>query len=497
MTSFGGDLYLSGMMSNDIFRVALTTGQDGTTTGEPALIEPSFTAASYYNTGLEAHPYINGLATDGTALYVSDSTNKLIRKIDPTTSNITTIAGKLENYTDGTGENAEFRSPEKLVMNGTDIYVIDENRIRVLDTTTGAVSTLPTTGADYNYINNWTSDGTVIYFSSSEQVYQGGTSTTYYKLYKLSPDGAVSELDLVDGNGAIYTIDSYIGGLASDETDLFISTGSGNSTQLLRIALQTGTVTPYTTVIDTNYSLDFDGSNDYVEVPYAIDSAINPTSYTVSAWAKVEGGSGWRSVITSRSEFGSNDKGYIIYAGDNDTWQFWTGTGTGTNSGGGSWHQINSGVSVYPGGNGWAFLTATYDGTTMKFYVNGVQKGGNLDASAHKNTTEPMRIGAGTEVTAPDYYFNGKIDEVAIWNEALGSAEITALYNSGDGLDAASDSGNYTSEGNLVAYYKMNDGSGNTLTDNEDDGTDYDGTLNNMVTSDGNSVWTDRQRRNE
>ena len=35
-------------------------------------------------------------------------------------------------------------------------------------------------------------------------------------------------------------------------------------------------------------------------------------------------------------------------------------------------------------------------------------------------------------------------------------------------------------------------GSGNTLTDNEDDGTDYDGTLNNMVTSDGNSVWTDR-----
>jgi hypothetical protein len=247
-------------------------------------------------------------------------------------------------------------------------------------------------------------------------------------------------------------------------------------------------------VIDTNYSLDFDGSNDYVEVPYA--SAINPTSYTVSAWAKVEGGSGdWRSVITSRSNdtSGSNDKGYTIYAGDNDTWQFWTGTGTGTNSGGGSWHQINSGVSVYPGGNGWAFLTATYDGTTMKFYVNGVQKGGNLDASAHKNTTEPMRIGAGkTEVTAPDYYFNGKIDEVAIWNEALGSAEITALYNSGDGLDAASDSGNYTSEGNLVAYYKMNDGSGNTLTDNEDDGTDYDGTLNNMVTSGGNSVWTDR-----
>ncbi len=256
-------------------------------------------------------------------------------------------------------------------------------------------------------------------------------------------------------------------------------------TRLIRIAVF---VLPLITVVMAQgggYALDFDGINDYVEVPYA--SAINPTSYTVSAWAKVEGGSGtWRSVITSRSITGSNDKGYIIYAGDNDTWQFWTGTGAG----GGVWQWINSGVSV---GSGWAFLTATYDGTTMKFYVNGVQKGGNLNASAHKNTTEPMRIGAGTtEATVPEYYFNGKIDEVAIWNEALGSAEITALYNSGDSLDAASDSGNYTSEGNLVAYYKMNDGSGNTLTDNEDDGTDYDGTLNNMVTSGGNSVWTDR-----
>ncbi len=155
-------------------------------------------------------------------------------------------------------------------------------------------------------------------------------------------------------------------------------------------------------VIDTNYSLDFDGSNDYVEVPYAIDSAINPTSYTVSAWAKVEGGSGWRSVITSRSITGSNDKGCMIYAGENDTWQFWTGTGTGTNSGNWIWHQINSAESV---GSDWAFLTATYNGTTMKFYVNGVQKGGNLNASAQENTTKPMRIGAGTPFNDEGFSF--------------------------------------------------------------------------------------------
>ena len=240
-------------------------------------------------------------------------------------------------------------------------------------------------------------------------------------------------------------------------------------TRLIRIAVF---VLPLITVVMAQgggYALDFDGSNDYVEVPYA--SAINPTSYTVSAWAKVEGGSGdWRSVITSRSETGSNDKGYTIYAGNNDTWQFWTGTGTGTNIDGGSWHQINSGVSV---GSGWAFLTATYDGTTMKFYVNGVQKGGNLDASAHKNTTEPMRIGAGkTEDTVPEYYFNGKIDEIRIWNDVRTQSEIREYMHK----EVASD------ESGLVANYRMSDGSGTSLADDSDN--IYTGTLTNMEEGD-------------
>ena len=165
---------------------------------------------------------------------------------------ITTLAGKLENYANGTGENAEFRSPYKLAMIGTDIYVMDDNRIRVLDSTTGTVTTLPTTGDDYNYIQKWTSNGTDIYFYSFEQVNVGGNYTNYYKLYKLTPQGVVSELDLEDGSGAIYTINSDIRALASDGTDLFVSTGSGGSTQFLRIALQTGTVTPYTTGGDVN-----------------------------------------------------------------------------------------------------------------------------------------------------------------------------------------------------------------------------------------------------
>ena len=82
----------------------------------------------------------------------------------------------------------------------------------------------------------------------------------------------------------------------------------------------------------------------------------------------------------------------------------------------------------------------------------------------------------------PAQYFDGKIDEVAVWNVALNAADVTALYNSGDGLKASADSGNYDNSGDLVGYWKFNEGTGSTLTDNTSNSNN--GTLTNMDSSD-------------
>jgi len=66
----------------------------------------------------------------------------------------------------------------------------------------------------------------------------------------------------------------------------------------------------------------------------------------------------------------------------------------------------------------------------------------------------------------PTQYFDGKIDEVAVWNDELTSAEVTAIYNSGNMLNVSSDSGNYASAANLKGYYRFNEGSGTSLQDN-------------------------------
>ena len=73
--------------------------------------------------------------------------------------------------------------------------------------------------------------------------------------------------------------------------------------------------------------------------------------------------------------------------------------------------------------------------------------------------------GSNTAASASKY-FDGKIDEVAVWNDELTSAEVTAIYNSGNMLNVSSDSGNYASAANLQGYYRFNEGSGTSLQDN-------------------------------
>ena len=89
-----------------------------------------------------------------------------------------------------------------------------------------------------------------------------------------------------------------------------------------------------------------------------------------------------------------------------------------------SWIGGGSGIPV----NTWSYAAATWDGSTMKIYVNGVlRNSGGPYAGALSITTGSMAIGQ--YAGANTYYFNGLIDDARIYNRALSAAEIMALYN--------------------------------------------------------------------
>ena len=77
--------------------------------------------------------------------------------------------------------------------------------------------------------------------------------------------------------------------------------------------------------------------------------------------------------------------------------------------------------------NTWAHLAATYDGATMRLYVNGVQVASRAQAGAIATSTNPLQIG-GDSIYGQ--YFAGMIDEVRVYNRALSVTEIQTDMNS-------------------------------------------------------------------
>lgn len=104
-------------------------------------------------------------------------------------------------------------------------------------------------------------------------------------------------------------------------------------------------------------------------------------------------------------------------------------------------------------------IALTYNNSTgaYVFYINGsVDKSGTI-------STQTWTFGTTYLGNASGEYWNGSMDEVGIWSSVLSASDITALYNSGNGLPLPISR-------NLVSYWKLEDTAdsvgSNTLTNN-------------------------------
>lgn len=93
---------------------------------------------------------------------------------------------------------------------------------------------------------------------------------------------------------------------------------------------------------------------------------------------------------------------------------------------GGTWHSASFGPLA---GNIWYHLAATYDGETLRTYRDGVLISSNTRPSGPPDA-EPSPLTLGRHATR-DRYFAGAIDDVRIYDRALGGSEIASLMSQG------------------------------------------------------------------
>ena len=113
--------YVADRSNNLIRKIVISTGAVTTLagTGYSGYANGTGTSASFR--------YPHAITTDGTNLYVADYGNHLIRQIVISTGVVTTLAGTTGSYgsADGTGTSASFYYPDGITTDGTNLYVGD------------------------------------------------------------------------------------------------------------------------------------------------------------------------------------------------------------------------------------------------------------------------------------------------------------------------------------------------------------------------------------
>jgi uncharacterized protein (DUF2141 family) len=190
--------------------------------------------------------------------------------------------------------------------------------------------------------------------------------------------------------------------------------------------------------------LEFDGVDDYVEI--ADNNNFDITSQiTIEAWIKVVS---WKPNVWEGSivcKEGSGSSGYMLRCGDNGKVNFNIGTGSS--------NEITTDVQNSLTLENWYHIAATYNGNTQSIYINGELVKEKATSGNILTNSGNLRFGSSPSYTTR--LFNGKMEEVRIWNIALDSIQIRENMN----LPLTG------SESGLVGYWQFNDGSGNLLSD--------------------------------
>jgi hypothetical protein len=172
-----------------------------------------------------------------------------------------------------------------------------------------------------------------------------------------------------------------------------------------------------------NAAYSFNGINQYL-INSTPNFTFNPSSsFTISFWYNRNNTTANGVLIMNATNTAGNFI-WIFQAGP-------TNSQYGTNKQQSSWIWAQTASTT----SAWTHIVCVYNAGAMTLYKNNVQVA--TGTYTHTNVTSanlPLYVGRGI---GGDYY-NGKMDDIGIWNRALTVCEINDLYNSSNSLTGVS-----------------------------------------------------------
>ena len=199
--------------------------------------------------------------------------------------------------------------------------------------------------------------------------------------------------------------------------DVQIESGTPSGFTKLSTRSSTGSVLDLTskntaTVASLQYlgdnSVNFNVSSSAINVPI---TGLSPSAVTVEAMVKVNGYGNYN--IYVNNSWVTN--GWLLFS-TVDSWYF----GVANSSG----NQFNVNFA-HGSSNQWTHLTGIYDGSTVRLYVNGIQRSTRSLTTTTIRTNNQIRIGLGNASGVTEKL----IDFVRIYNRALTADEVLKNFN--------------------------------------------------------------------
>jgi len=201
-------------------------------------------------------------------------------------------------------------------------------------------------------------------------------------------------------------------------------------------------------VFRDEFSLAFDGTNDYLNIGTGLD--LGTGDFTISIWAKCASWGGAPRYLMGKYE-DTNNRWYIrIKDDDPPRLQLYTKIG-GTDSGKNGWYGNNTvGPSLDDLNGQWVHfcISSDRDGNNMG-YINSVFNDTDSASTATMNNDGDLEI-ARYDSTE----FGGNISEVTIYNKALTTSEVKTIYNGREPYNHKEG----IASANLKAWWRMGDG---------------------------------------